>query len=192
MGKNKTIKTSTLEKRFQKLHDAANYTIDCGYAIEHLLEEFLASNATNGVFAPYRRYQDKLAEWDKLFVKLASAMERVESKYYDHLKNENQECELIEDVPAFGGYTTPPASQVEGKLFEIGYYELEGEEPEPKNFTPQELKNEINSISEMMVFFVKALANADYKGIWQEVGDIAAEIYDNTPNEEIYKVVELL
>ena len=34
MAKDKTIKTATLKKRFEKLHHAANYAEECAKAIE--------------------------------------------------------------------------------------------------------------------------------------------------------------
>jgi hypothetical protein len=41
MAKTKIIKTTTLEKRFEKLHHAANYAEECAKAIVHFMQKDL-------------------------------------------------------------------------------------------------------------------------------------------------------
>jgi hypothetical protein len=42
-----------------------------------------------------------------------------------------------------------------------------------------------------MMFFIKALANANYKGIWESVGKDAIDTFESIPNTKITNLLEL-
>src|SRR5574344_1047132 len=129
MAINKTIKTATLEKRFEKLHHAANYAEECVKAIVFHADRLSQEDLSSVQPGSYLKMSAAVEEWCDKFAKLGSAMQKVESLYYEHLTNNNTECELVDAVPNFKkkGYAIPDSLQVEAKLFEIGYYELEGD-----------------------------------------------------------------
>jgi hypothetical protein len=142
----------------------------------------------------YDKMCGAIDEWCERLARLGSDTQKVESQYYEHLQNGNTECELIEDVPNYSknGYATPDAYQVEGKFFEIGYYQLEGDpyEVEKQDFSVSGIIEDIKYLHEQMIFFVKALANAGYKGIWESVGKDAIDIFESIPNTEITNLLE--
>src|SRR5574344_117850 len=189
MTKTKIIKTATLEKRFEKLHQATNYAEECVKAIVFHAERLLQDDQSNAQSGAYLKMSAAVEAWCDKFAKLGSAMQKVESQYYEHLTNNNSECELIEVVPNFkkNGYATPDSFQLDAKFFEIGYYELEGDPYSVSIhvFTIGEIVADIQFLQTNMIFFVKALASADYKGIWEQVGEIFIDIFQAVPNTEI-------
>lgn len=194
MATNKTIKTATLEKRFEKLHNAANYAEECVKAIVFHAERLSQEEQSNVQSGAYLKMSAAIEEWCDKFAKLGSAMQKVESLYYEHLTNNNTECEFVDAVPNFKkyGYATPDSFLVEAKLFEIGYYELEGDPYSVSThvFTTEDIVADIQFLQTNMIFFVKALANADYKGIWEQVGEIVIDIFQTVPNTEISSLLE--
>ena len=194
MTKTKIIKTATLKKRFEKLHNAANYAEECAKAIAYHAERLSSMHQSDIQAKAYDKMCDTIDEWCQKFARLGSDTQKVESPYFEHLQNDNTECELIEDVPYYSknGYATLDAYQVEAKFFEIGYYKLEGDPygVEKRNFNESGIIEDIKYLHEHMIFFVKALANADYKGIWESVGKDAIDIFESIPNTEITNLLE--
>ena len=125
MTKTKIIKTATLEKRFEKLHNAQTMQKNVLRLLHIKLSDLV--QWINQTFR--QRRTDAIDEWCQKFARLGSDTQKVESQYFEHLQNDNTECELIEDVPNYSknGYATPDAYQVEAKFFEIGYYKFEGD-----------------------------------------------------------------
>lgn len=194
MTKTKIIKTATLKKRFEKLHNAANYAEECAKAIAFHAERLCSMNQSDILAKAYDKMCDAIDEWCQKFARLGSDTQKVESLYFEHLQNDNTECELIEDVPNYSknGYATPDAYQVEAKFFEIGYYKLEGDPygVETRNFNEFGIIEDIKYLHEYMIFFVKALVNVDYKGIWESVGKDAIVISKSIPDTEITNLLE--
>ena len=194
MAKNKLIKTATLKKRFEKLHNAANYAEECAKAIEFHANRLSPKNKDETQIDKFQNMDEAIANWSDKFARLGSAMQEVEAKYYACLTNDNMECELIEEVPNLkkNGYTTPDSYQVETKFFDIGYYKLEGDPYSiaKHDFSTKEIIDDIQYLHEDMIFFIKALANVDYKGIWKLVGTIAIDIYETVPTYQISSLLE--
>jgi len=189
MKKNKTIKTTTLQGRFEKLHLAANYAEECAQAIAFHANRLCVADQSAPQAAAYMQMTEDINNWCDKFAQLASSMQSVEEKYYAHLQNNNTECELIEEVPSYKkhGYAVPDSFSVDDMLFEIGYHELEGDPylVAEHDFSEPEIVNDIQVLMENMIRYVKALANADYNGIWKPVGDLAIEIHDTIPTQSI-------
>ena len=195
MKKNRTIKTATLQKRFEKLHIAANYAEDCAKAIVFHSDRLCVPEQSKEQVAACMKLSEGINSWCEKFAQLGSAMQDVENQYYSHLQNDNTECELIEEVPNYKkyGYVVPDTFPIEAKLFEIGYYELEGDpySVAEHDFSEQEVLNDIQLLQENMILYVKALANADYNGIWKPVGELAIQIHDSIPNLPIHDLLVL-
>ena len=195
MTKTKIIKTATLDKRFEKLHNAANYAEECAKAIAFHAERLSSMHQSDIQANAYDKMCDAIDEWCQKFARLGSDTQKVESQYFEHLQNDNTECELIEDVPNYSknGYATPDAYQVEAKFFEIGYYKLEGDpySVSKHNFSNKEIIDDIKFLQESMVFFIKTLANVDYKGVWNDIGEIIKEIYKTAPNNQIANLMAI-
>lgn len=191
MTKTKIIKTATLEKRFEKLHNAQTMQKNVLRLLHIKLSDLV--QWINQTFR--QRRTDAIDEWCQKFARLGSDTQKVESQYFEHLQNDNTECELIEDVPYYSknGYATLDAYQVEAKFFEIGYYKLEGDPygVEKRYFNKSGIIEDIKYLHEHMMFFVKALANADYKGIWESVGKDVIDIFESIPNTAITNLLEL-
>ena len=191
MTKTKIIKTATLEKRFEKLHNAQTMQKNVLRLLHIKLSDLV--QWINQTFR--QRRTDAIDEWCQKFARLGSDTQKVESQYFEHLQNDNTECELIEDVPNYSknGYATPDAYQVEAKFFEIGYYKLEGDpySVSKHNFSNKEIIDDIKFLQESMVFFIKTLANVDYKGVWNDIGEIIKEIYKTAPNNQIANLMAI-
>lgn len=185
---NKTIKIETLEKRFEKLHSAANNAEVCAKAIVFHASRLLPQSEA------FVNMREAVEEWQSKFSRLASALQKAGSSYYAKLSGDGKSCELIEEVPNFKkrGFTTPNTYQIEVKLFEIGYYELEGDPYAVSNhvFTEEEIIADIQRLHYDMISFVKALVNADYFGIWKDAGKIVGEIFDTIPDAAITDFLE--
>jgi len=185
----RTIKTTTLQKRFDKLHTAANYAEDCARAIVFHADRLSALDQTAEQAGACMKLTDDVENWCESLARLASEMQNVENEYLNHLKNNNTECELIEEVPSFSksGAEIPDLFTVEAKLFEIGFYELEGDSysVSDQDFDKDTICTDIGIIRTYMNLFVKALAAAEYKGIWQHVGELVNNINDSTPDDDI-------
>ena len=143
----------------------------------------------------YDKMCDAIEEWCKKFARLVSDAQKVENPYFEHLQNNNTECKLIEQVSSYlrNGYATPDAYQLEAKFFEMDYYQLEGD-PYPvskHNFSNKEIIDDIKFLQESMVFFIKTLANVDYKGVWNDIGEIIKEIYKTAPNNQIANLMAI-
>ena len=126
MAKDKTIKTATLKKRFEKLHHAANYAEECAKAIVFHADRLSMDGQSASQTEAFQRMANAIGIWTGKFARIGTEIQKVESMYLDHLTNDNTECKLIEQVPLIGkyGYVTPDAVQIEAKFFEIGYYAL--------------------------------------------------------------------
>ena len=189
MAKDKTIKTATLKKRFEKLHHAANYAEECAKAIVFHADRLSMDGQSASQTEAFQRMANAIGTWTGKFARMGTEIQKVESMYLDHLTNDNTECKLIEQVPLIGkyGYVTPDAVQIEAKFFEIGYYELEGDPYSVSThvFSRNEVVADIKYLNTNIIFFLKALANAEFHGIWSEVGNMAGDIYNTVPNTQI-------
>lgn len=194
MAKDKTVKTATLKKRFEKLHHAANYAEECAKAIVFHADRLSKDGQSASQTEAFQRMANAIGVWTDKFARLGTEMQKVESMYLEHLTNDNTECKLIEKVPIIGkyGYVTPDAVQIEAKFFEIGYYQLEDDPFSVSThvFTKAEIVADIQLLQTNLIVFVKALVNADYNDIWEDVGKLAIDIFETVPNTEIEDFLE--
>lgn len=189
--KAKEIKVSTLQGRFNKLHDAVNYAEDCSKAIAFHADRLAEGDCPDPQTKAISVLDDAIGEWCEHFVALASEMQKVESQYMDYLSDDHQRCRLIEDVPAYAKGEIPDTFQMSEKLFKIGYYEMEEDLYGVKNhrFTPQEILSDMQDLHLYLSLCLKAMDHAEYKGIWSEVGKKVHDIFDSVPDEPFYKLL---
>ena len=189
----KEILVSTLEGRFKKLHDAANFVEDCSNALAFHAEELkkfdLADEQTNAI----DKLNDSINTWTDKFSTLAEKMQSVESQYIDHLSEDKTKCVLIEEVPTYTKNEIPNTFQMSEKLFSIGYYEMEGDPYGAKEhkYTREAILNNLQELHMNVVLCIKALVNASYNGIWKEVELAVFEIYDTMPGNQFLNMCRL-
>jgi len=188
MAKKKMIKTSTLEYRFNKLHNAANYAEDCCKAIVFHSDRLLQLQPTPEQEERIAEMQQSIEEWCDKFASLASEMQKAESLYFDHLSDDKTKVELFEEIPSPSG-AIPDYFKIEGKLLDIGYIDVEGDpyKVEERKFSVQEIISDIQELDLYVVLCIKALAYPDYTGVWESVGKRACEIYEYDAKESIYR-----
>jgi len=189
----KTISVSTLERRFKKLHDAANFSEDCSKALIFHTEELKKFDLTDEQTNAIRELDDFIGVWTDKFSILAEKMQSVEAQYLDHLSQDRSTCALIEEVPTYAKNEIPNTFQMSEKLFGIGYYEMEGDPYGAKGhkYTREVVLSNLQELHMNVVLCIKALANASYNGIWKEVEQVVLEIYDTMPNNQFINMCRL-
>ena len=191
--KTKEILVSTLEGRFKKLHDAANFAEDCNNALAFHSEKLMQFELTTKQVNAICKLNDSIGVWTDKFSLLAEKMQSVESQYIDHLSEDKTRCVLIEEVPTYAKNEIPNTFQMSEKLFGIGYYEMEGDPYGAKEhkYTREVVLSDLQELYMNVVLCIKALANASYNGIWKEVEQVVLEIYDTMPSNQFINMCKL-
>jgi len=187
MAKKRLIKISTLEYRFNKLHNAANYAEDCCRAIAFHSDRLRPLQPTSEQEEKIAAMQQSIMEWCNKFALLASEMQKVESKYFDHLSDDKTRVVLFEEIPSPTG-AIPDYFKIESKLFDIGFIGNPCDDNE-REFSVQEIIADIQELDLYVVLCIKALAYPDYTGVWESVGKQAYEIYEYDAKESIYNLL---
>jgi len=191
--KTKEILVSTLEGRFKKLHDAANFAENCSNALAFHSEKLMQFGLTTEQVNAICKLNDSIGAWTDKFSILADKMQSVESQYIDHLSEDKTRCVLIEEVPTYTKNEIPNTFQMSEKLFDIGYYEMEGDPYDAKEhkYTREAVLSDLQELYMNVVLCIKALVNASYNGIWKEVELAVFEIYDTMPGNQFLNVCRL-
>ena len=191
--KTKEILVSTLEGRFKKLHDAANFAEDCSNALAFHSEELMQFELTTEQVNAICKLNDSIGSWTDKFSILAEKMQSVESQYIDHLSEDKTKCVLIEEIPTYTKNEIPNTFQMSEMLFDIGYYEMEGAPYGAKGhkYTREAILNNLQELYMNVVLCIKALLNASYNGIWKDVEQVVFKIYDTMPNNQFINMCRL-
>ena len=191
--KTKEILVSTLEGRFKKLHDTANFAKDCSNALAFHSEELMQFELTTEQVNAICKLNDSIGSWTDKFSKLAEKMQSVESQYIDHLSKDKTKCVLIEEIPTYAKNEIPNTFQMSEMLFDIGYYKMEGDPYGAKGhkYTREAILNNLQELHMNVVLCIKALVNASYNGIWKEVELAVFEIYDTMPGNQFLNMCRL-
>jgi hypothetical protein len=189
----KEILVSTLEGRFKKLHDAANFAEDCSNALAFHSEELMQFELTTEQVNAICKLNDSTGSWTDKFSKLAEKIQSVESQYIDHLSKDKTKCVLIEEIPTYAKNEIPNTFQMSEMLFDIGYYKMEGDPYGAKGhkYTREAILNNLQELHMNVVLCIKALASVSYNGIWKEVEQVVFEIYDTMPNNQFINMCRL-
>ena len=191
--KTKEILVSTLERRFKKLHDAANFAEDCSNALAFHSEKLMQFELTTEQVNAICKLNNSIGFWTDKFSILADKMQSVESQYIDHLSEDKTKYVLIEEIPTYAKNEIPNTFQMSEKLFDIGYYKMEGDPYGAKGhkYTREVVLSNLQELHMNVVLCIKALANASYNGIWKEVEQVVLEIYDTMPNNQFINMCRL-
>ena len=191
--KTKEILVSTLEGRFKKLHDTANFAKDCSNALAFHSEELMQFELTTEQVNAICKLNNSIGFWTDKFSILAEKMQSVESQYIDHLSEDKTKCVLIEEIPIYAKNEIPNTFQMSEMLFDIGYYKMEGAPYGAKGhkYTREAILNNLQELYMNVVLCIKALANASYNGIWKDVEQVVFKIYDTMPNNQFINMCRL-
>ncbi|WP_024993533.1 hypothetical protein [Phocaeicola paurosaccharolyticus] len=191
--KTKEILVSTLERRFKKLHDAANFAEDCSNALAFHSEKLMQFELTTEQANAICKLNNSIGFWTDKFSILADKMQSVESQYIDHLSEDKTKYVLIEEIPTYAKNEIPNTFQMSEKLFDIGYYKMEGDPYGTKEhkYTREVILNNLQELHMNVVLCIKALVSASYNGIWKEVEQVVFEIYDTMPSNQFINMCKL-
>ena len=191
--KTKEILVSTLEGRFKKLHDAANFAEDCSNALAFHSEKLMQFELTTEQVNAICKLNDSIGSWTDKFSILAEKMQSVESQYIDHLSEDKTKCVLIEEIPTYAKNEIPNTFQMSEMLFDIGYYKMEGAPYGAKGhkYTREAILNNLQELYMNVVLCIKALLNASYNGIWKDVEQVVFKIYDTMPSNQFINMCKL-
>ena len=175
----KSIKTSTLEMRFQKLHNLFTYSSDCIKAIVFHSKRLLAINGSEELKMTITQFTCRVHEWCAQVEQLSQMCRNLELLYFGNRVDDNK-CELIEVVPTYSSSEIPAIFQMAETLYKVGFYILEEDIYGVKNktFTMLEILSDIEQLYSYAVFCVKALPNMKYQGVWSEIGVKACYVHD--------------
>jgi hypothetical protein len=188
--KAKEILTSTLEGRFKKLHDAANFAEESCKAIAFHAEELKQFEISEEQYIIIEKMDSVIDIWCNKFVHLAEQTQEVESIYWENLSEDKSKCVLIEEVPSYSKTEIPNIFQMTEKLFDIGYFKIDGISEPNQHFSKEGILANIKELQMNIVLCIKALANANYKGIWKPVEETVFDIYDFEPGNNIFKLLK--
>lgn len=187
----KEIQISTLEGRFKKLHDAANFAEENCRAIAFHVDELNHFDLLEEQIQIIDRLKVDIEEWCNKFVRLAEQMQDIESQYWDCMTEDKTKCILIEDVPTYSKSEIPNIFQMTEKLFEIGYYSMDGSTVQNHQFSKETILLNIKELCSNTSFCLKALANANYNGVWKPVEQTISDIFDSEPTGSVYSLLEM-
>ncbi|MCL3854171.1 hypothetical protein M1P97_23065 [Parabacteroides sp. GYB001] len=185
----KEIQTSTLESRFKKLHDAANFAEESCKAIAFHINDLQPDSLSAEQSAVIENLRLDIENWCKKFVRLASQVQDIEAEYWNHLSDDKTKCTLIEEVPTYSKTEIPNIFQMTEKLFEIGYYSIDGAIQNNRTFSDYTIISNIKDLRMNIILCIKALANANYKGIWKPIENTIFDIYEFQPGNNIDRLV---
>lgn len=179
----KTIKLSTAEKRFEKLHNIANFAEDYAKAIAFHAQLLIHEDQSGKQQFATMNMCEQLNDWAEQFAPLATEMQRVEALYY--ATADGDKVELVEAIPSTTGYPTEEPYKMIEELCKIGYIQIEGDPylTSDKNYTDAEIVANVESMKKSMMLCTRALANANYNGVWKDVQKLANTICTSFPSE---------
>lgn len=181
----KTLKLATIEKRFKKLHDVANFAEDYANAIASHVQLIIHEGQSDAQCTATMNMVEQIDDWTEKFAPLASEMQRVESLYYATADGDS--AELIEPIPSMTGYPTQEPYKMTEELCKIGYIEIEGDPylTSEKDYSDEDIVTNVQNLTKSLLLCVRALANGSYQGVWSDAGTMASEIYATMPIADI-------
>lgn len=189
-AKTKEILISTLESRFEKLHDVAILTEDCLNAVDFLADKLQTFDISAEQKNAIAELSGAVELWNDKFTTLAEKMQSVESQYYDNLSADKSKCALIYEVPSYAKKDIPNVSNLLEKFYMVGYYEVDDDD-EDIIYTVESILKYMQEFYADFDMCIKALVNASYDGIWKDVEVVVSDINESIPNYNIKKVFEL-
>lgn len=175
----KTIKTTTLENKFNKLHNATALAEDCINASVSFLENAMAQETdADKSIKLGNAYTAAVAVSDQ-FVQLGSTFQSVESRYWDTLDRTKGTCSLIDEVPV--PYTEDENDDIaiENRLYDAGFYvATEGEEERLDSLTIEAMINHLVAIRDFLCVRIKHIVDIEFSATWTPVRDTIYRLHD--------------
>ena len=139
----KEVSTSTLEARFKKLHDAANFAEESCKAIAEQADELKQFDLSVEQLTIIENLESDIELWRNKFARLATQMQEVESQYWNNLTEDKSKCVLIEEIPTYPKGDIPSIEQMEIALLEIGHGVFDDEAESSVQFSREEILSNI-------------------------------------------------
>jgi len=185
----KPIKVSILERRFKQLNNVANFADVSAQAI--VMHSKLLNISQREIV--YRSMLKAIDSWREIFPILFDNFSKTESLYYATLNENKDSCLLIEKIPTIKKREAPNAFEITDRLYQIGYYKFEGDpfRVKDRQFTEEEIVNNLNSFKEFIERCVLALSHAEYVGIWEPVKQNIDYMAETMPCQTISDFLQL-
>lgn len=188
----KVIKISTLEDRFRSLHYLTGNAEELINAMMWHAQKLDDMEPTDEQSLAITLMNQNVEEWNDDFAKLASEMQSVEGRYFDHLKDGGEKVELIEDIPSCASDIVSNLSHemtLCEQLYTIGYVTMEdGTDPygvKDRVINKEVVLDDLKILYQEVNDFLYALGTVEFTGIWERVGELARKVIDNQPKDTI-------
>ena len=189
----KPIKISILERRFKLLNNAAIFADVSAQAIVMHSKLLNISQSEVDNIEKYLAMLKTIESWRIIFPKLSESFSITESMYYKTLNKARDSCLLIEKVPVIRKREAPNAFEITDKLYQIGYYKLEGDPFRVKDqqFSEKDIVDNLSTFNGFIERCVLALSHAQYNGIWEPVKQNIDHMTETMPCQTISEFLQL-
>ena len=154
-----TIKVTTLENKFNKLHNATALAEDCINASVSFIENTMAQETDAGKNIKLgEAYNAAIAVSDQ-FAQLGSTFQSVESLYWDTLDKTKGTCSLIDEVP-------------------VPFAEDEGGENRLDTISIEATIDHLIVIRNFLCARIKHIVDIEFPETWIRVRDIIYRLHD--------------
>lgn len=175
----KTVKITTLEEKFNRLHNATALAEDCINASVSFLENTMAQeNDADKSIKLSEAYNAAIAVSNQ-FVQLGSTFQAVETRYWDTLDRARGTCALIDEVPV--PYTEDENNDIaiENRLYDAGFYvATEGEEERLNSLTTGAMIEHLAAIRDFLCVRIRHIADIEFPKTWMPVRDTIYHLHD--------------
>lgn len=175
----KTVKITTLEEKFNRLHNVTALAEDCINASVSFLENTMAQeNDADKSIKLSEAYNAAIAVSNQ-FVQLGSTFQAVETRYWDTLDRARGTCALIDEVPV--PYTEDENNDIaiENRLYDAGFYvATEGEEERLDSLTIEAMIEHLAAIRDFLCVRIKHIVDIEFPEIWTPVRDTIYHLHD--------------
>lgn len=175
----KTIKTTTLENKFNKLHNATALAEDCINASVSFLENAMAQETDADKSIKLGNAYTAAGAVSDQFVQLGSTFQSVESRYWDTLDSTKGTCSLIDEVPVPYAEDENDDIAIENRLYDAGFYvATEGEEERLDSLTIEAMTEHLAAIRDFLCVRIKHIVDIEFPETWTPVRDTIYHLHD--------------
>lgn len=174
-----TIKVTTLENKFNKLHNATALAEDCINASVSFIENTMAQETDAGKNIKLgEAYNAAIAVSDQ-FAQLGSTFQSVESLYWDTLDKTKGTCSLIDEVPVPFAEDENEDLAIENRLYDAGFYvATEGGENRLDTISIEATIDHLIVIRNFLCARIKHIVDIEFPETWIRVRDIIYRLHD--------------
>lgn len=183
----KYIKTFTLQERFNALQNAMDEMMNLLNILAFHGEELLLHDITPSQKAAYCNLSSVVCLLQEEYDSIAPIMQETESLYLDHCSVEGTEVELFNDIPEIRTEFLPNEGDMLDFLIDIGCIEIEGCENEQtckSDYSVEDILSHLSTLYTYAHAYKSAIQNADFIGVWIQVGHAIKRICSNLAAKE--------